>query len=86
MVDSLAGKTTFAYFFANFLANIGVQFVAALSVSGLSIAYGVYQKQQKKITTERLHKRIKELEIQINPERSSSGLTPRGETNPADKA
>lgn len=84
-IAELAGKTTLAYFFINLFANITVQAALAVSVSGVSIAYGLWQRRLKKKTTELLHVRIKELESGIDVNRTSSGLTKQGETNPQDR-
>ncbi len=85
MVDSLAGKTTFAYIFTNIIANIYIQTAISMSLAAGGVGYGVYQKRQEKKTRERLHKRIKELETGADPARTTSGLTTRGETNPIDR-
>lgn len=83
--EALAGKTTFAYIFANFLASINIQVAIAVSLAITGLGYGIYQKRQRKKTTENLHKRIKELETYFDENRSTSGLTTRGDTNPVDR-
>lgn len=83
--EALAGKTTFAYIFTSFLANINIQVAVAASLAVTGLGYGLYQKRQRKKTTESLHKRIKELETHFDANRSTSGLTTRGDTNPADR-
>lgn len=82
--EALAGKTTFAYIFTTFLANINIQIAIAVSLAISGVGYGIYQKRLRKKTTEKLHKRIKELETYFDANRSTSGLTTRGDTNPAD--
>lgn len=58
-------------------------FGVLLFVSGLG--YGVRQRNLRRINIERLTKRVRELEQCCDDGRSSSGLTPRGETNPGDR-
>lgn len=83
--DALAGKTTFTYIFTSLLANISIQVAITVSLAITGLGYGLYQKRQRKKTTESLHKRIKELETYFDKNRSTSGLTTRGDTNPVDR-
>jgi hypothetical protein len=83
--DALAGKTTLTYIFTSLLANITITASIAVSLALTGLGYGLYQKRQRKKTTERLHKRIKELETYFDENRSTSGLTTRGDTNPVDR-
>lgn len=79
MVHDLAGKET--------TANINVSiFDKALSAlfGGGGVLYGYKQKKLRKETTEHLQNRIIQLESAIDPNRSSSGLTSVGNTNPED--
>lgn len=56
-------------------------FVLALS----GYLYGRSQKKFRLRKTELLSARIRELELVIDPNRSSSGLQPSGETHPGDR-
>ncbi len=47
--------------------------------------YGWKQRDLRKTTVERLQSRIKELELKLDSKRSSSHLTPRGDTREEDK-
>ena len=86
-VDTLAGQIT--------IADIGVELgrtpsprvsqVLMALLTGLAIAYGFFQRNLRKNTVERLQKRIQELETGIDPNRTSSNLTPRGDTRPEDR-
>lgn len=49
------------------------------------IVYGVNQKKLRQDTVERLQGRIKDLEKTLDPKRTSSGLTQRGQTRLEDK-
>lgn len=57
----------------------------ALFIAYLAIAYGRRESKLRKDTVEKLQNRIKELEVQLDPGRSSSMLTERGDTNEGDK-
>ncbi len=54
---------------------------AYLSIDSLAGAEGIVRRQ----TIKRLSRRIQELERRLDPNRSSSGIQPTGDTNPEDK-
>ncbi len=84
-IESLAGQNTLADIGINFLSNIKVS-VALAGVAGAGgLIYGERQRKLRKSTTERLQGRIRDLETEIDPDRSTSNLTPHGETRPEDK-
>jgi hypothetical protein len=78
----LAGKYTFAQIGMSFLGDLKLTDGAALLVSGGSIGWGAIERKLKKDNIERLTARIKQLELQIDPNRTSSKLTKRGDTPP----
>jgi hypothetical protein len=84
-VSVLAGGTTAANIGIRFLADVRVSEAVAwlFGVSGVLMAFR--ERQLRRATVERMHGRIKTLEEQLDPGRSSSQLTPRGETNPEDR-
>jgi len=57
----------------------------AVIVAAISIGYGRREANLRKTTVERLTKQIQTLELQINPTRTSSLLTTRGDTAEKDK-
>ncbi len=82
MVDSLAGKTTFA--------DIGIRMlfdsrVLAIIFGGGGIVYGIAERRLRQDTVKKFQPRIRELEQRLDPKRSSSSLTETGETNPKDE-
>jgi hypothetical protein len=83
-VAVLSGKTTFADIGIRVLANLRVSEAAAWIFGASGVGYGVRQRSLRRSTIERLSGRIQELERGIDPRRSSSDLTPRGETPPED--
>jgi p-aminobenzoyl-glutamate transporter AbgT len=81
----LAGQETFARIVVRFLADFRVnEYVAYLFGIG-GIVYGLGNRKLRKDNIERMAQRIKDLESLLDPRRSSSRLTPRGETRPEDK-
>jgi len=84
-IDSLAGETTAADIGIGLLADIKLSDAAAWVFGGSGTVYGLRQRTLRRSTIERLQARIKELEKAIDPKRTSSGLTTRGETHPMDE-
>jgi hypothetical protein len=84
-VEVLAGKTTLADIGVNVLANVNISVAIAWTASFLGTGYGIRQRKLRKDTVERLQQRIQFLEGAIDPKRTSSTLTPRGDTRPEDK-
>ena len=83
-IEALAGKQTEANILVSLLGTLEVSVVLSWVVGGAGVAYGRAQNKLRKTTVERLHKRIHDLESAIDQNRSSSKLTPRGDTNPED--
>ena len=79
-IASLAGKHTIADIVISFLGNITVSKGVAYIFGAGGTAYGVYQRKLRRDFIERHSARDRELELQHDPSRSSSHLTPRGET------
>lgn len=90
----LAGKTTSANFAVSILTDIlSSEFLTKLSnliiflsmLSGIcGIIYGIWQRKLRRDTIERLQKRNQELEHKLDSNRSTSMLSPRGETRKED--
>lgn len=84
-VGVLAGETTSASIGISVLADVRISEALAWIFGGSAMIYGWRQRKLRKDTTERLSKRSNDLEKRLDPKRSSSSLTPRGDTNPRDK-
>jgi hypothetical protein len=84
-IVAFAGHETSVYvhaileMFADFRVSIFV------TLAGGAGAWAVAERLLRQRMIVRLHTRIKELETQVDPGRSSSGLTRRGQTNPQDR-
>ncbi len=84
-IDALAGQKTVADIGLNLLSDIKISTAAAWTLAGGGILYGRRQRKLKKDTIERLSSRIKDLERRIDPGRTSSQLTERGDTREEDR-
>jgi hypothetical protein len=83
MVISVAGLETIIAVKLAFLADFRFSIAIALSVFASGWAIGERVLRHRKV--EYFQSRIKLLETRIDPNRTSSGLTPMGKTNPKDK-
>lgn len=83
----LAGQTTIADIGigVKLLSNVRVSTAAAWLFGGGCLFYGERQARLRKDTVERQSRRITELEQSVDPKRTSSRLTARGDTNPEDR-
>lgn len=80
----LSGKTTLANimfgYFSSKESDFGAPWILTLSFLG----WALLERRERRRKTQMLDKRIKELELRIDPNRTSSELLPTGETNPKD--
>lgn len=83
-ISELAGQTTFADIGVNILSDLRVSQAVAWLLGGGGVAYGLQQRKLRRDTVERLQGRISSFEKALDPGRTSSQLTPRGETRPED--
>jgi hypothetical protein len=84
-VNVLAGKTTFADLGVNFIGNVKVNEALAWLLAVLFAGYGLNERRLRRKHIERTAPQIHELESRIDPNRTSSRLTPRGTTRREDK-
>ena len=84
MVVALAGKETIANIGMSFLGDVRISEALAWLLAGGTTLYGLSQRKLRKDTVERLQGRIHRHEVLQDPKRSSSKLTPRGDTPPED--
>ena len=83
-IDSLAGRYTLADIGVAVLADIKISELLAYIFGGGSVLYGLKNRRLKADNVERMAGRIADLEKERDPGRSSSRLTPRGDTRPGD--
>jgi hypothetical protein len=84
-ISKLAGQQTSADIGVGFLADVNVSVFVAWTLGSAGVIYGYYQNRLRKDTVERLQGRIQALELKLDPNRSSSRLTKRGDTRPEDQ-
>lgn len=83
--EAMAGKKTDANIVLDFLGGPQVTVAFSMLAPLLAIAYGGLQRKLRKDTTEKLSKHIQTLELRVDPARTSSTLTARGNTREIDK-
>jgi hypothetical protein len=83
-VIAMAGQTTNVIVSAtlSFLADL--KFVISIALTGAAVAWAAVERSLRHRKVENLQARIKSLETSIDASRTSSGLTPKGKTNPKD--
>ena len=84
MVIALAGEQTMADIGIRFFADLRISSALAWLFGGGGALYGLRQRKLRRDTIERLEGRVKKYEKQLDPKRSSSRLTTRGETRKDD--
>ena len=80
-----AGKASVADLTLRILANVSVVWSLSLTLSGVSVSLYVRERRLHRKTRERLTARITELELKIDPKRTSSLLTSQGTTRKGDE-
>jgi hypothetical protein len=84
-VDALAGKITFASLGASFIGDVRINEALAWLLAGGFGLYGLNERRLRRKHIERTAPQISELESRIDPNRTSSRLTPRGTTRREDR-
>jgi hypothetical protein len=82
---AFAGKLSVAQLKLNFLAHVSVVWTVSVAVSGLSITLYLRERRLHIKTRERLSREKRELELLLDPNRTSSALTPEGLTRKEDR-
>src|SRR5271166_6432495 len=80
-----AGKESTASLAFNLMSNVNFVFTGSVAISGLSVSLYLRERAQHRDTRRRLTARITELELKIDPTRTSSQLTEEGLTRKEDR-
>lgn len=84
-IGALAGQNTSVMVNAVLSLLGNIQFTAAISLAGAATVWAICERALRHRKVEKMQGRIRELETQIDPKRTSSGLLTTGKTNPSDK-
>ena len=82
-IDSVAGKTTAFSVGLSLLWDI--RLVLAFSIAGSAILWATAERWLRHRKVEFMQGRIRDLELRIDPNRTTSELTTKGRTNPRDR-
>lgn len=80
-----AGRTSVADLSVSMMANISFVWTASVTMTGLSITLYLRERSLHRRTRERLAARNTELELKLDPSRTSSLLTSKGLTRKGDE-
>lgn len=80
-----AGKQSIGKLSVSVLANLHVVFVLSITVGGTSVMLYLRERRLHRRTRDRLTDRVSELELKLDPSRTSSLLTPEGLTRKEDE-
>jgi hypothetical protein len=84
-LSSFSGRASFADLKLSLLANVSFVWTVNIMLSGISIALYFRERRLHNKTRLRLATRVSDLERQIDPQRTSSNLTPEGLTRKEDE-
>ena len=84
-IRAMAGKKTEAEFLFSAFFSSGNDYGLPWIIAIFASLYAMAQRKLRLKVTFSLQQKIKELELRIDPLRTSSGLLPTGETNPEDR-
>jgi hypothetical protein len=82
---AFAGKDSNANLAFSLMSNVNFVFTGSIALSGLSVSLYLRERGQHRRTRKRLAERITELEIMVDPTRTSSRLTEEGLTRKEDR-
>jgi hypothetical protein len=80
-----AGRSSTADLTLKLMANISFVWTASITMTGLSITLYLRERTLHRKTRERLAARVTELELKVDPSRTSSLLTSKGLTRKGDE-
>jgi hypothetical protein len=84
-LKAFAGQSTSVAISLILNALVDLKLQLAIALTGTACAWAAAERILRLRKVESMQGRIKELETRLDPNRSSSGLTPRGQTNPRDR-
>ena len=85
MISSLAGRTTLADIWVGVLVSVQQREWVAYVIAAMALIWGWRERRLRMQKVEYFGNRVVHLESQLDPNRSFSHLTPKGETRPEDR-
>jgi membrane protein YqaA with SNARE-associated domain len=82
---AFAGQSTAVAISLILTALVDAKFALSIALAGAACAWAVAERLLRHRKVEQMQGRLKELEKKIDPGRSSSGLTTKGQTAPKDR-
>lgn len=83
-VASLSGHSTSVVVNAAFRLLANLQLTVAIALTGAATTWALCERGLRRRMVSKMQARIRDLETKADPDRTSSGLTPGGKTNPRD--
>jgi len=84
-LSDFAGQVTSVTLTAALSVIADVKLAVSLALAGGAAIWGLIERKLRHRKVEYLQARIRDLETARDPKRSSSGLTPKGQTHPRDR-
>jgi hypothetical protein len=84
-IGVLAGQNTFADIGIRVIGDVRISETVAWLFGGGGVLYGYRQRKLRRDTIEQLAPRVRQLEMEHDPNRTSTGLPARGTTRPDDR-
>ncbi|MDF1790252.1 MAG: hypothetical protein P1U88_00005 [Thalassobaculaceae bacterium] len=84
-VKQFAGEETSIFVSAFFSLVADIKFAVAVTLAGGAAGWAMVERWLRHRKVDQLQGRVRDLELDIDPRRSTSGLTTKGKTNPSDK-
>jgi hypothetical protein len=84
-IEALAGTETTSNIVLKLVTELKADKYIAYIFGFAGVGYGVGERVLRRKTVKRLHPRIKDLELKLDAHRSTSRLSPTGDTRPEDE-
>lgn len=83
-VKELAGKTTLAHILFGLMGGVSLESKVSWGIAAVCFVWASIERHLRRHKTKYLTERLRKIEKMIDPGRTTSHLTPYGDTNPND--
>jgi len=83
-INEFAGKTTIANLDATIFLGVTLKETISYAVGGAGVCYGLSERHRRKKSVAHVQLHNQQLELRLDPNRTTSNLTAMGDTNPQD--